>query len=124
MTKVELIEKLSYFVDNQLSSLAKTNPIIGICKPLLSRVISNKLSSASSIIDLVTDSKGNIDAKSIIEETIESVLNTQPFDVKVPFLGNITIGNSTIKMGIPFTDKSIVFNETDFNELKEIIGNG
>lgn len=124
MNKTILIEKLCYFTDSQLSSLAKTNPIISVCKPLLSRIVHNKVSAASNLLDLLADGEGNIDAETIIGETIDSVLNTQPFNINVPVLGNITIGNGNIKMGIPFTDKSIVFNETDFNELKEIIRNG
>lgn len=121
MNKIELIEKLCYFVDKQLSSLSQTNPIISVTKPILSRVLHNKIDKASNIFDLIATPTGNIDAKSIVEETIESILNTQAFNVNVPMLGDVIIGNGNIKFNIPLTDKSVVFNENDFNELKSII---
>lgn len=121
MNKTELIEKLCFFVDKQLSTLSQSNPIISVTKPILSRVLHNKISAASNLFDLIATPTGDIDAKNIIKETVESVLNTQSFNVNIPILGDVLIGNGNIKFNIPFTDKSIVFNENDFNELKSII---
>lgn len=121
MTKIQLIEKLQYFVEIQLSNMAKTNPVISFFKPIASRALKKKLSGIASFLDLVADENGNIDAENIIGEMTASLINTQPFGVDVPTLGRITIGGGRIEMGIPFTDKSIVLSEGDLVELKEIL---
>ena len=121
MTKIQLIEKLQYFVEVQLSNMAKTNPVISFFKPIASRALKKKLLGIASFLDLVADENDNIDAENIIGEITASLINTQPFGIDVPTLGRVTIGGGKIEMGIPFTDKSIVLNEEDFVELKEIL---
>lgn len=121
MTKIQLIEKLQYFVEIQLSNMAKTNPVISFFKPIASRALKKKLSGIASFLDLVADENGNIDAENIIGEMTASLINTQPFGIDVPTLGKVTIGGGRIEMGIPFTDKSIVLSEGDLVELKEIL---
>lgn len=121
MTKIQLIEKLQYFVEIQLSNMAKTNPVISFFKPIASRALKKKLSGIASFLDLVADENGNIDAENIIGEMTASLINTQPFGIDVPALGRVTIGGGKIEMGIPFTDKSIVLSEGDLVELKEIL---
>lgn len=121
MTKIQLIEKLQYFVEIQLSNMAKTNPVISFFKPIASRALKKKLSGIASFLDLVADENGNIDAENIIGEMTASLINTQPFGIDVPTLGRVTIGGGRIEMGIPFTDKSIVLSEGDLVELKEIL---
>lgn len=121
MTKIQLIEKLQYFVEIQLSNMAKTNPVISFFKPIASRALKKKLSGIASFLDLVADENGNIDAENIIGEMTASLINTQPFGIDVPALGRVTIGGGRIEMGIPFTDKSIVLSEGDLVELKKIL---
>lgn len=121
MTKIQLIERLQYFVEVQLSNMAKTNPVISFFKPIASRALKKKLSGITSFLDLIADENGNIDAESIISEMTASLINTQSFRIDVPTLGRITIGGGRIEMGIPFTDKSIILSEGDLVELKEIL---
>lgn len=121
MTKIQLIEKLQYFVEVQLSNMAKTNPVISFFKPIASRALKKKLSGITNFLDIIADESGNIDAENIISEMTSSLVNTQPFKIDVPTLGKITIGGGRIEMGIPFTDKSIVLNEGDLAELREIL---
>lgn len=119
--KIQLIEKLQYFVEVQLSNMAKTNPVISFFKPVASRALKKKLSDITNALDLIADEEGNIDAESIISEMIASLMNTQPFHINVPVLGDILIGGGRIEMGIPFTDKSIILSEKDLVELREIL---
>lgn len=105
MTKIQLIEKLQYFVEVQLSNMAKTNPVISFFKPIASRALKKKLSGIASFLDLVADENGNIDAENIIGEMTTSLINTQPFGIDVPTLGRVTIGGGRIEMGIPLQIK-------------------
>lgn len=121
MNKIQLIEKLQYFVEIQLSNMAKTNPVISFFKPIASRVLKKKLSSITNVLDIIADESGNIDIENIISEMTVSLMNTQPFHINVPTLGDVLIGGGRIEMGIPFTDKSIVLSEGDLVELREIL---
>jgi hypothetical protein len=121
MDKIQLIEKLQYFVEVQLSNMAKTNPVISFFRPIVSRAVKKKLSGITNVLDLIADESGNIDAENIISEMTASLMNTQPFHINVPALGDILIGGGRIEMGIPFTDKSIVLSEGDLVELREIL---
>ena len=121
MNKIQLIEKLQYFVEVQLSNMAKTNPVISFFRPIVSRAVKKKLSGITNVLDLIADESGNIDAENIISEMTTSLMNTQPFHINVPALGDILIGGGRIEMGIPFTDKSIVLSEGDLVELREIL---
>lgn len=121
MDKIQLIEKLQYFVEVQLNNMAKTNPVISFFRPIVSRAVKKKLSGITNVLDLIADESGNIDAENIISEMTASLMNTQPFHINVPALGDILIGGGRIEMGIPFTDKSIVLSEGDLVELREIL---
>ena len=52
---------------------------------------------------------------------IESVMTTEPFTFKTPFMGDINIGGGTIKLNIPLTNKSLVFNGQDLEGFKELL---
>lgn len=121
MNKIQLIEKLQYFIIVQLDNMAKTNPVISFFKPIASRALKKKLLSITGSLDLIADENGNIDAEGIVSEMTTSLINTQPFKIMVPVLGELIIGNGRIEMGIPFTDKSIVLGKDDLIELKEIL---
>lgn len=121
MNKIQLIEKLQYFVEVQLSNMAKANPVISFFRPIASRALKKKLSGITNVLDLIADESGNIDAENIISEMATSLMNTQPFHINVPALGDILIGGGRIEMGIPFTDKSIVLSEGDLVELRKIL---
>lgn len=121
INKAQLIEKLQYFVTVQLDNMAKTNPVISFFKPIASRALSKKLSGITGALNLIADENGNIDAEGIVSEMTTSLMNTQPFRIMIPSLGELTIGGGKIEMGIPFTDKSIVLGENDLIELREIL---
>jgi hypothetical protein len=82
-----------------------------------------KISSVSPLLDLLKDSQGNINISDIITEMTTSVMDTKSFDINVPVVGNITIGNGHIKFPIPYTDQIIVLNRQDIEELKTVLTN-
>lgn len=48
-------------------------------------------------------------------------MTTEPFTFKTPFMGDINIGGGTIKLNIPLTNKSLVFNGQDLEGFKELL---
>lgn len=123
MNKDILISRLKGYLNKQIDGIASTNPLIAFTKPIITRVIENKISSVSPLLDLLKDSQGNINISDIITEMTTSVMDTKSFDINVPVVGNITIGNGHIKFPIPYTDQIIVLNRQDIEELKTILTN-
>lgn len=117
----QLKERLQSYLVTQVESLAKSNPMIGFTKPLIVRALNKNLSKMDKALDLIADENGNIDVEEILEEMINSVVSSNPFKMKTPFMGDIEIGGGIIKLNVPLTDKSLVFNESDLQGFKEIL---
>ncbi len=116
-----LIENLQRYVDMQVVEMARTNPMISFMKPVITRAASNAISRADKTLLLLADKEGNIDIESILSEMTESLMTTQPFTIHTSFIGDIVIGNGTIKVGIPFTERNLVFNSSDLQNLREML---
>lgn len=123
MNSNQLIYNLKNYLTNKISVLAQDNPAIAFIKPIVSRAINNNVDKLKSSIDLLADSNGNIDVENIVSEMIESVVNSNNFNINAPFLGTVEIGSGNIKLNIPFTNKVLVLNTNDLNEFKNIILN-
>jgi hypothetical protein len=123
MNKEKLISTIKLYLLKQIEGIASSNPLIAFTKPIITRVLDNKISSLSPFLDLLKDNQGNIDLTSIITEMTTSVMDTKTFSISVPIIGDITIGNGHIKLPIPYTDQVIVLNRQDIEELKEMLTN-
>lgn len=121
ITVPRLIENLQRYVDMQVVEMAKTNPMISFMKPVITRAASNAISRADKALLLLADKEGNIDVENILSEMTESLMTTQPFTIHTSFIGDIVIGNGTIKVGIPFTERNLVFNSSDLQNLREML---
>lgn len=121
ITVPKLIESLQRYVDIQITEISKTNPMMGFMKPLISRAANNALGKADKALSLLADSEGNIDIGAILSEMADSLMTTQPFTINTSFIGDIVIGNGVIKVGIPYTERNLVFNSKDLQNLKEML---
>lgn len=119
IAKEQLIMRLKQYITNQIAQISKDNPIIAFIKPLLDRALDKNFNKINSYLSLISDDCGNIDAENILSEMIENVTHTNTFSINAPVIGNIEIGNSQIKINIPFTDKRLVFNHQDLQILKQ-----
>jgi hypothetical protein len=121
ITVSKLIENLQKYVDIQIVDMAKTNPMISFMRPLISRVANNAIDRSYKSISLLADKDGNIDIDTILTEMIDSLIVTPPFVINTSFIGDIVIGNGTIKVGIPYTERNLVFNSSDLQNLREML---
>ena len=119
IAKEQLIMRLKQYITNQIAQISKDNPIIAFIKPLLDRALDKNFNKINSYLSLISDDYDNIDAENILSEMIENVTHTNTFSINAPVIGNIEIGNSQIKINIPFTDKRLVFNHQDLQILKQ-----
>lgn len=121
MTKDQIINNLNQYLVKQIDGIASTNPLIAFTRPILKKVIDNKISSISPFLDMLKDKDGNIDLTSIVSEMTTSLMDTKTFNISVPLIGDITMGNGHIKMPIPYTEQVIVLNRQDIEELKTML---
>lgn len=123
MTTNKIISALKGYLAGQIEGIASSNPLIAFTKPIIIRVIDNKIESLASFLDLLKDSNGDINLADIITEMTTSVMDSKTFPINVPILGTITIGGGYIKIPIPYTEQVIVLNSQDIEELKTVLTN-
>lgn len=123
MNVLTTIETLKIFLNKQINSLAMTNPLISFSKPLITRIVNNKIDQADGFLSMLADSNGEIDVQSLIPEMIQSVMNTRPFTYHTEFLGDLEIGGGFIKMNIPMTTNQIVLGKADLDTLRDLFIN-
>ena len=121
LTTGQLLTNIKEYLIVQLDSLSKSTPVIGIAKPLISRILNNNLDKIESLLELIADKDGNIDAEQIVDEMVNNIINANPFKINTEFIGDIEIGGGNIKINIPLTDKKLVLNQNDLNILKETL---
>lgn len=121
LAKLELKERLQMYLMKQVDVLGKSNPMIAFTRPLITRALHKNFSKIDKVLDLISDENGNIEVESILEEMIESVVSGAPFKVNTSFIGDVEIGGGLIKMNVPLINKSLVFNESDLQGLKEML---
>lgn len=117
----ELTMKLREYINSQIVSLAKTNPMIGFIKPLISRVVDKNFNKINKALGLIADENGNVDIENILEEMIQSVMTTEPFTFNTSFAGDIEIGGGLIKLNIPLTDKRLILNKIDIQNFRNLL---
>lgn len=119
----DIIEKLKEYAGNQIDSLAKTNPFVNLTRPFINRIINNTMNKADKMLRMLADENGSVNIEELIDEMIESVINSKSFNIHASVLGDISIGEGKIVLNMPFTDKNIIFNKEDFDKLRETLIN-
>lgn len=121
ITKKQFIDRLDVFIKEYLDKIASNNPLIAFTKPIISKILYNKLGEIEGFLQLIADKEGNIDAKTLLGDMIVSLTNTDNFILPIPIFGDVLIGNGRIELGIPYINKGIVFNTSDLEYLKELL---
>lgn len=119
----KVLEVFRKFIDTKLDSFSISNPVVGLFKPLIKRVVDNNIQKLVPTLSLLSDSEGNIDIKEIIPEMIDNVKSMEPFSIHTDIIGEIVIGDGRIILNIPMTDRRLVLDSTDLEDLKNLILN-
>jgi hypothetical protein len=109
------------FVDTKLNSFCTTNPMLQLFKPVIKRVINVNFSKIHSKLSILADVNGDIDVKGILPEMIDNIKNMEPYTIQTEAIGDIIIGKGSIILNIPMTDRRLVINTSDLEELKNLI---
>lgn len=119
INKDNLIEEILKFINTKISDISSNNPLFDIvAKPYISKVITNNVSKLDKALSLITDDKGMIDADGLLTDMIDRLIVS-----KANTINGVTIGEGSVKITIPFMNKTVVFDKDDFNELKTNIEN-
>lgn len=116
-----IMDNLHRFIDMKLSILAQENPLLALIKPLAARAIDNNLYKIEFLLKQVSDKDGLVDIDGILTEMSENILNTKPFKLDTGLLGELEIGSGKIKIDIPIVNKSLVLNQQDIKDLKDML---
>lgn len=76
------------------------------------------VSKLDKALSLITDEKGMVDGDGLLNDMIDRLIVS-----KANTINGVTIGEGSIKVTIPFMNKTVVFDKDDFNELKTNIEN-
>ena len=119
---IDTLQKLFIdFVDTKLNSFCTTNPLLHLFKPVIKRVVDVNINKIHSKLSILADENGDIDVKGILPEMIDNIKNMEPFTIQTEVIGDIVIGRGSIILNIPMTDRRLVINASDLEELKNLI---
>lgn len=119
INKDNLIEEILKFINTKIADISNNNPLFDIvAKPYISKVVTNNVSKLDKALSLITDDKGMVDADGLLTDMIDRLIVS-----KANTINGVTIGEGSVKITIPFMNKTVVFDKDDFNELKTNIEN-
>lgn len=120
VSKEVIINKVIEFVDSKLSNLSSNNPIVLIFRPVIARAVNNNIGKLDNLLKLIQDDNGMIDIEGIMDEMINNLLVSKVKQYP-NILGGMDVGAGTIKINIPYIDKSLVFDTDDFENFKQTL---
>lgn len=119
INKDNLIEEILKFINSKIADISSNNPLFDIvAKPYLSKIVNTNVSKLDKALSLITDEKGMVDGDGLLNDMIDKLIVS-----KANTINGVTIGEGSIKVTIPFMNKTVIFDKDDFNELKTNIGN-
>lgn len=114
INKDNLIEEILKFINSKIADISSSNPLFDIVvKPYLSKIVDTNVSKLDKALSLITDEKGMVDGDGLLNDMIDRLIVS-----KANNINGVTIGEGSIKVTIPFMNKTVIFDKDDFNELK------
>lgn len=119
INKDNLIEEILKFINTKIADISSNNSLFDIvAKPYISKVVTNNVLKLDKALSLIADDKGMVDADGLLTDMIDRLIVS-----KANTINGVTIGEGSVKITIPFMNKTVVFDKDDFNELKTNIEN-
>lgn len=116
---VEFSDRFQKYINLQLDNMAKNTPVVGLAKPIVSRMINKNFDKVHQFMSALSDKDGNIDIEGIMNEMMEKIKEPQIFSVDIPLLHTVEIGNGNIVFTLPFINKRILLNMNDLELLRD-----
>lgn len=104
-------------INNTLAMLDVKDVILDlfdiVAKPYLSKIVDANVSKLDKALSLITDENGMVDGDGLLNDMLDRLIVS-----KANTINGVTIGEGSIKLTIPFINKTVVFDKEDFDELK------
>ena len=114
INKDNLIEEILKFINSKIADISSSNPLFDIvAKPYLSKIVDANVSKLDKALSLITDENGMVDGDGLLNDMLDRLIVS-----KANTINGVTIGEGSIKLTIPFINKTVVFDKEDFDELK------
>lgn len=113
-----IINRTVEFINSKLSEMSAANPAILFLRPLIARGINNNIEKLDKVLKFVQDKNGNIDVEGIMSEMIDNLITAKSKTFKEY---GLEIGEGSVKINIPITNKAIVFTSDDIESFKQLL---
>lgn len=115
--KDKFINGIINFINDKLANMANNSPMFDIfVRPYLAKMVNVNINKINKALSLITDESGMVDAEGLINDMVDQLVIA-----KANTINGISIGEGSIKINIPVINKTLIFNQEDFDELKNNI---
>ena len=118
VSKAYACEHVLHITSNKFDYLVRKGIIPHGRKRLGFNELSWVLKDLDKALSLIADDKGMVDADGLLTDMIDRLIVS-----KANTINGVTIGEGSVKITIPFMNKTVIFDKDDFNELKTNIEN-
>lgn len=114
VTRKNLITEITNYAANKINALSSKSVMFDILvKPFIAEAVEVNIAKLDDLLKLVTDDKGLINTDRLLNNIVDNLMVAPIKDVK-----GIYVGEGKIQINIPMMGGSIVFDKSDFEELR------
>lgn len=114
VTRENLIAEITNYATNKINALSSKSVMFDILvKPFIAEAVEVNIAKLDDLLKLVTDDKGLINTDKLLNNIVDNLIVAPIKDVK-----GIYVGEGKIQIDVPMMGGSIVFDKSDFEELR------
>lgn len=114
VTRENLITEITNYATNKINALSSKSVMFDILvKPFIAEAVEVNIAKLDDLLKLVTDDKGLINTDRLLNNIVDNLVVAPIKDVK-----GIYVGEGKIQIDVPMMGGSIVFDRSDFEELR------
>lgn len=114
VTRENLITEITNYATNKINALSSKSVMFDILvKPFIAEAVEVNIAKLDDLLKLVTDDKGLINTDRLLNNIVDNLIVAPIRDVK-----GIYVGEGKIQIDVPMMGGSIVFDRSDFEELR------
>lgn len=114
VTKETIINEIINYANSKVNSIANESVLFDILfKPFITEVVNVNIAKLDSALSLVTNDEGLINAEKLINDIVDNLVVAPVKNIK-----GINVGDGKVEINLPMIGGSVVFDRSDFEELK------
>ena len=114
VTKEIIINEIVNYANTKINSIANESVLFDILfKPFITEVVNVNIAKLDSALSLVTNDEGLINAEKLINDIVDNLVVAPVKNIK-----GINVGDGKVEINLPMIGGSVVFDRSDFEELK------